>query len=257
MSDDLITSTLNGHVLHIRMNRVAKKNALDYAMYQGLADAFAAAAENSQARVVLITGDDKTFCSGNDISDFLNGKPMDDTHPLPRFMRLLANFPKPDVAGVCGPAIGIGVTMLLHCDLIYAGESARFQFPFVNIGICPEFGSTLLLPAMLGHPRAAELLLLGEMFSAEKAREAGIVNAVLADADTLAHAAAQAEKLAAKAPNALRVSKALMKRWPQELLQQVIATENQTFVPMLKMPESLEALNAFMEKRKPDFSRFE
>ena len=181
---------------------------------------------------------------------------MSPEHPLPRFMYGIANFPKPIVAAVRGPAIGIGVTMLLHCDLIYAAESARFQLPFVNIGICPELGSTLMLPAMLGHPRAAELLLLGESFTAAQAREAGIVNAVLPDGELLAHAEAQANKLAAQPPHALRTSKALLKRWTREQLQGVIAAEINSFVPLLKMPEAVEALEAFMQKRKPDFSKF-
>lgn len=257
MSESPIVTTLRERVLHVRMNRTARKNALDYAMYSGLADAFTMATRDPQVRAVLITGDSTVFCAGNDLADFQAGKPIGPDHPLPRFMKLLSEFPKPVVAGVCGPAIGIGVTMLLHCDLIYAGESARFQFPFVNIGICPEFGSTLLLPAMLGHPRAAELLLLGEMFSAATARDYGIVNQVLPDAEVLARAEAQAQKLAEKAPNAMRVSKALMKRWTQEQQRTVIEVENATFEPMLKMPESVEAVGAFLEKRKPDFSRFE
>lgn len=257
MSDALIVRELRDRVLHVRMNRAARKNALDSAMYAGLAEAFVAARKDAQVRAVLIYGDDKVFCAGNDLSDFQKGEPIGPEHPLPRFMNALSTCPKPVVAAVCGPAIGIGVTMLLHCDLIYAGENARFQFPFVNIGICPEFGSTLTLPAMLGHARAAELLLLGEMFSAAKARESGIVTAVLPDAEVLAHATAQALKLAAQAPNAMRVSKALMKRWTQDQLQAVIGVENQTFEPMLQMPEAREALQAFMDKRKPDFSRFE
>lgn len=257
MSETLIVSELRERVLHVRMNRAARKNALDSAMYAGLADAFTAARDDAQVRSVLLYGDDKVFCSGNDIADFLKGVAIGPDHPLPRFMQALSTCPKPVVAAICGPAIGIGVTMLLHCDLVYAGENARFQFPFVNIGICPEFGSTLTLPAMMGHTRAAELLLLGEMFSAAKARESGIVTAVLPDAEVLAHASTQALKLAAQAPNAMRVSKALMKRWTQEQLQTVIRTENQTFEPMLQMPEAREALSAFMEKRKPDFSDFQ
>lgn len=256
MSTPLISTDRRGHLLQVQMNRADKFNALNRAMYQGLVDALDLAASDPQIRVVLLRGADKAFCSGNDIADFVTGEPVGPEHPLPRFMYGIANFPKPIVAAVRGPAIGIGVTMLLHCDLIYAAESARFQFPFVNIGICPELGSTLMLPAMLGHPRAAELLLLGEAFSAVQAREAGIVNAVLADDAVLAHAEAQASKLAAQPPNALRTSKALLKRWTREQMQGVIAAEINSFVPLLKMPEAGEAMQAFLQKRKPDFSAF-
>ena len=256
MSQPLIGTSRHGHLLQVQMNRADKLNALNREMYQGLADALDAAAADPQVRTVLLSGADRAFCSGNDIADFVKGEPVSPEHPLPRFMYGIANFPKPIVAAVRGPAIGIGVTMLLHCDPIYAAESARFQLPFVNIGICPELGSTLMLPAMLGHPRAAELLLLGESFTAAQAREAGIVNAVLPDGELLAHAEAQANKLAAQPPHALRTSKALLKRWTREQLQGVIAAEINSFVPLLKMPEAVEALEAFMQKRKPDFSKF-
>ncbi|WP_028081395.1 enoyl-CoA hydratase [Solimonas soli] len=256
MSTEHIVTELQDRVLTIRFNRPDKKNAVSSAMYNASADAFSGASTNPEVRAVLLTGTDDCFCSGNDLGDFLNSGDAVGA-AVGRFMRSMVDCSKPIVAAVTGPAIGVGTTVLLHCDLIYAGEKTRFQMPFVNIGICPEFGSSLMLPAMMGHPRAAELVLLGEMFSAAKAREYGLVNDVLPDAEVHAHARAQALKLAAQPPQAMRTSKDLLKRWTRERVKEVIGVEINHFVPMLKQPEALEALGAFMQKRKPDFSKFE
>jgi len=256
MSTEHIVTELQDRVLTIRFNRPDKKNAATSAMYDALADAFSYAQANPEVRAVLLRGTDDCFCSGNDLGDFLNAPAGAVGESVGRFMNSMVDCTKPIVAAVTGPAIGVGTTVLLHCDLIYAGEKTRFQMPFVNIGICPEFASSLMLPAIMGHARAAELILLGEMFSAAKAREYGLINDVLPEAEVHAHARAQALKLAAQPPSAVRTSKSLLKRWTQEQKKAAIGVEIEHFVPMLKQPEALEALNAFMQKRKPDFSQF-
>ncbi|MDB5972759.1 MAG: Enoyl-CoA hydratase/carnithine racemase [Hydrocarboniphaga sp.] len=257
MSEQHIVTEIQDAVMTIRLNRADKKNALTSAMYEGLTAGFKAAAADPAVRVVLLTGSGDAFSSGNDLADFLKNTPTDAANsPVMLFMAAMSQFPKPIVAAVNGLAIGVGVTMLLHCDLVYASAKARFQMPFTNIGICPEFGSTLLLPAMMGHQRAAELTMLGEAFDAEKAKEAGIVNALVSEAELKTFARDQALKLASQPPNALRTTKALLKRWPQAALIEAIRVEAEHFMPMLKMPEALEAMGAFMQKRKPDFSQF-
>jgi len=257
MSQPLTVTELHGAVMTLRLNRADKKNALKSELYNGITAAFAEAAANPAVRVVLMTGTADSFCAGNDIVDFLQNTPTTaDDAPVMRFMRAMANFPKPIVTAVNGLAIGVGVTMLLHSDLVYAAQSAKLQMPFTNIGICPEFASSLLLPAMMGHQRAAELTMFGEPFDAQTAREVGIVNAVLPDAELAAFAMERAQKLAQQPPNALRTTKALLKRWPIEQINEAIPYEASFFMPMLKMPEAIEALGAFMQKRKPDFSRF-
>lgn len=256
MSTDHIVTELRDRIFTIRLNRADKKNAISGAMYAAMTEALNTAAADPDARVVLFTGTDGCFCSGNDLGDFLNSPADAGGGVIAKFMQAVVDMPKPMVAAVSGPAVGIGTTLLLHCDLIYAGEKTRFQLPFVNIGICPEFGSSVMMPVIMGHPRAAELILLGEPFTAAKAREYGIINDVLPDADVLAHARAQALKLAAQPPNAIRTTKSLLKRWTREQLKEVIGVEINHFAPMLQQPEAREALGAFMEKRKPDFSKF-
>lgn len=242
----------------LRINRAEKKNALTSAMYTAMADALESAASDPEVRVTVIAGTEGVFSSGNDVVDFLQLPPMDVAEaPVARFMHNLAQHPKPVVAAVAGPAVGIGTTLLLHCDLVYADGTAMFQMPFVNIGICPEFASTYLLPRLMGHPRAAELLMLGERFDAERAREYGLINAVTANGEAEARAREAALALAAKPPAALRTTKALLKQWSAEKVIHAIDTEARHFLPMLRQPEAVEALTAFTQKRKPDFSRFE
>lgn len=255
---ELITVERAERILTIRLNRADKKNALTQAMYTAMAEALDQARADAEVRVVLFAGDVEAFSAGNDMQDFLKTPPATTLadSPVGRFMYALAGFPKPVVAAVNGFAIGIGVTLLLHSDLVYAGEKARLQLPFVNIGICAEYASSLLMPRIMGHVRAAELLLLGEPFSAAKAKEYGIVNEVLPVDQVEAHARQQALKLAAQPPNAVRVTKMLMKRWTEKEVMEALPLEASHFVPMLKQPEALEALTAFVQKRKPDFSKF-
>jgi enoyl-CoA hydratase/carnithine racemase len=255
MPDNVLVA-VEERICRIQMHRPEKKNALTAAMYAALADAVLAAGADPAVRVLLIAGTESVFSAGNDIADFAGGFSMDEGSPVVRFLDALVGAAKPIVAAVNGPAIGIGTTMLLHCDLAYAGRSARFQLPFVNLGLVPEAGSSYLLPRMVGHARAAELLMLGEPFDAETARACGIVNAVVDDAEALPRALAAAHALAAKPPAALRLTKQMLKQAGGDTLRQVIRAEAEQFRARLAAPEAAEAFQAFMERRKPDFSRF-
>lgn len=254
--NDLIQSGLSDGVCTIRFNRPEKKNALNLAMYSALCKELHLAGGNDAVRVVVITGTDGCFTSGNDLADFMTVPPTGADSPVMAFLHAISTFRKPIVAAVTGSAVGIGVTMLLHCDLVYATTGAVFQLPFVNLGLCPEAGSSLLIPRLVGHQRAAELLLLGEPFSAEQACRAGLVNAVCPDAELLAMARQKALQLAVQPAAAVRLAKELLKRDYAAELQKTIADEGAQFMSRLKSPEAAEALRAFMEKRKPDFTRF-
>lgn len=256
MSEQHVVTDLSESILTLRLNRPDKKNAITSAMYAQMADALLAAAENPAVRVVLVTGTADTFSSGNDLQDFLSASGSIHDAPVARFMRTLAAFAKPVVAAVNGAAVGIGTTLLLHCDLVYAGEGTRLQLPFVNLGLCPEFCSSYVLPRMVGHAKAAELLMLGEPFGAQKALEYGLVNDVLAAADVERVAREKARRLAQQAPNALRVTKMLMKRFNEAAMREAITVELDHFGEVLRGPEVKEAVAAFMQKRQPDFSTF-
>ena len=242
-------------VLTLTFNRVERKNSINVAMYDALATAIAQAADDAATRVVVIQGHETVFSAGNDIEDFLKNKPAGDDSPVFRFLRGIAAFPKPLIAAVCGPAVGLGTTMLFHCDLVYAGDNAAFSMPFVNLGLVPEAASSLLAPRMFGHHRAAEALLLGEPFMAEAALEVGLVNRVLPPTEANAYAQQQARKLAAKPLPSLITTKALMKGgYLGEILHRM-DQEGAHFARMLGEPAAREAMTAFMEKRKPDFSK--
>ena len=251
---DILSHTEAG-VTTITLNRVDKKNSITSAMYAAMADALEQAQQDAAVRVVVIQGHATVFSAGNDIGDFLNNPPNMQESPVQRFLRGISSFTKPLVAAVCGPAVGIGTTLLFHCDLVYAGDNAAFSMPFVNLGLCPEAASSLLAPQMLGYHRAAEALLLGEPFMAEAALEVGLVNRIVPPLEANAVAQAQARKLAAKPMSALLETKRLMKKGQANLVAQQIGEENASFGRMLREPAAREALGAFMEKRKPDFSR--
>lgn len=244
-------------VCTITLNRPKKKNALSVAMYAGIVAGFDEARRRREVRVIVLRGSEGVFTAGNDLLDFMKAPPAGPDSPVSKFLAHLVACEKPLVAAVQGPAIGIGVTMLLHCDLVYAGESARFRMPFVDLGLCPEAGSSFLLPRMMGYQRAAELLLLGEPFSAQLAHDYGIVNQVLADEAVLDRASSIAATLAKKPPAAVRESKKLMRSCYSSQLEQAMAAEYQAFVAGLSSPEAAEAFRAFFEKRAPDFSKFE
>jgi enoyl-CoA hydratase/carnithine racemase len=243
-----------GGVATITLNRIARKNALTADMYAALADVFKQAQDSAEVRVVVIQGDEAVFCAGNDITDFLQNPPNNEQSPVFAFLLTLATFPKPLVASVCGPAVGIGTTLLFHCDLVYAGDNAAFSMPFVNLGLCAEGASSLLAPQMFGYHRAAEALLLGEPFYAEAALEVGLVNKVLPPSETAGYTQNVARKLAAKPLSSLLATKRLMKQAQQPAVLQAIRDEGAAFGRMLGEPAAKEAFAAFMEKRQPNFA---
>ncbi|MGE8295488.1 MAG: enoyl-CoA hydratase [Pseudomonas sp.] len=247
----------DGGLLTLRMNRPDKKNALTRAMYAGMAAALDEADTDRSVRVVLLTGGESCFTSGNDVADFIQAPPSGLNSEVFQFMRALFDFSKPVVAAVAGPAVGIGTTLLLHCDLVYVARDAQLKMPFVSLGLCPEYGSSLILPQLLGHARAAELLLLGESFSGEQAAQWGIANQALDDgAAALAKARETALRFLQLAPSAVVDSKRLMRAPGREELRRVIEEEGALFGQRLRSPEAIEALTAFMQRRKADFSRF-
>lgn len=252
---DILVHTEAG-ISTITFNRVEKKNSITTTMYATLADLLEAAATDSAVRVVVLQGDVAVFSAGNDIGDFLENPPSTLDAPVFRLLRAVATFPKPLLAAVCGPAVGIGTTLLFHCDLVYAGDNAAFSMPFVNLGLCPEAGSSLLVPQMLGYHRAAEALLLGEPFFAEAALEVGLVNRVVPPTECNAVAQAQARKLAAKPLSALVETKRLLKLGHTSAVLERMAQEAQSFVRMLSEPAAREAFSAFVQKRRPDFQAF-
>lgn len=251
---EILVHTEDG-VRTVSFNRLERKNSITAAMYAALADAVEQAAHDAAVRVLVFQGHETVFSAGNDIGDFLNQPPTGQDAPVWRFMRALATCPKPVIAAVNGPAVGIGTTLLFHCDLVYAGDNAAFSMPFVNLGLCPEFASSLLVPQMFGYHRAAEALLLGEPFMAEAALETGLVNRVLPPTETNAYAQAQARKLAAKPLASLVESKRLMKKGQAAQVLAQMGEEGASFGRMLREPAAREAFGAFMEKRRPDFSK--
>ena len=253
MSDKVIYRSGDG-VAEVRLNRPEKKNAILGEMYAAMADGILAAEADAGVRALVIGGEGGSFTAGNDLSDFLNRPGSDETPPVRRFMVALSRAEKPVVAAVDGLAIGIGTTLLLHCDLVVASTRSRFQTPFVNLGLVPEFASSMLLPARLGPQRAAELLLLAEFMDAATAKDFGLVNRVVEPAELDATAMDLARRLSAKPPEAMRQSKRLMREDPDRVLQRMEA-ENEVFSRLLGSPEAREAFTAFLEKRAPDFSK--
>lgn len=251
-----IRTEVDDGVQTITFDRPDKKNAITAAMYQALADALHAAEHDPAVRVVLIAGHASIFTAGNDLEDFRSSPPHSDDSPVFRFLQVISTMGKPIVAAVRGAAIGIGTTLLLHCDLVYAGRGAKFSLPFVQLGLCPEAASSLLLPQLLGYRQAAAKLLLGEPFGADEALAIGFVNAVLEDDAVLAHARAQAGKLAALPATSIRTTKWLMKQDAAADVAARMQKEGQAFREMLGAPEAKEAFAAFFEKRKPDFRQF-
>jgi enoyl-CoA hydratase/carnithine racemase len=249
-----IRCVLEGGVLEVEIHRPGKRNALTPAMYKGLAEAMERAAREDAVRVVLIVGQRDVFTSGNDISDFLQRPPSAES-PVSQFLQRILAAEKPIVAGVNGMAVGIGTTMLLHCDYVVAGEGALFSVPFVNLGLCPEAASSLLLPAAIGHKRASEMLLFGERVPAARALEWGLVNQVVADAQVREVALGRARALAAKPAASVRTTKALLRRF-KPIAAEVMLEEGREFSRLLHEPAAREALTAFVEKRTPDPEKY-
>lgn len=251
---DLLIDRTDG-VMTMTLNRLDKKNSLTRAMYAAMAAALAQADADAALRAVVIQGHETIFCAGNDIGDFLNRSAATQESPAFEFLRAISTFSKPLLAAVCGPAVGVGSTMLFHCDLVYAGDNAAFSMPFVNLGLCPEAASTHLAPQLMGHGRAAEALLLGEPFSAETALEMGLISRIVPPTEAAALAQRQARKLAAKPLRALIETKRLMKKSQASLVAERMAEEGASFARLLQEPAAQEAFTAFMEKRRPDFSK--
>jgi enoyl-CoA hydratase/carnithine racemase len=245
----------NAGVRTITLNRPEKKNAFTIAMYAQCVAALQDAAKDDAVRVVLFTGNGSSFTAGNDLFDFMNNPPTGEDSPVMQFLYTLIDYDKPVVVAVEGNAVGIGVTMLLHCDLVYASETARFTTPFVSLGLVPEGASSFLLPRIAGHAKAAEFLLLAEPVDAKTAGEMGVVTRVIAPGELLAFARAKAQRLAELPPGSVREAKRLMRAPLREKIKQVVAEEAVQFAMKLGSPEAMEAFQAFFEKRKPDFSK--
>ncbi|HCX32567.1 MAG TPA: enoyl-CoA hydratase [Rhodocyclaceae bacterium] len=255
MSEQVIVEVQDA-ILRIQINRPEKKNALLPPMYAAMAQALEAVNADPDVRVALIHGIPGAFTAGNDLADFLDNPPKRSDAPVFRFLNALTGVHKPLIAAVSGVAVGVGTTMLLHCDFVYAAPDARFRLPFVHLGLCPEAASSLLLPRLAGHVRAAEALMLGEAFDAEKARSLGLINAIVPAERLLATAMEVAGKLAALPAGSLRATKFLMKTAQAQEVERHMSLEAENFKLRLDSPEAREAFSAFLEKRKPDFSRF-
>jgi enoyl-CoA hydratase/carnithine racemase len=254
MAENILVSFEN-RILSIRIDRPDKKNALTRAMYIAMTEALRHAEQDPSVRVILLAGSEDCFTAGNDIADFASAKPGEAPVAI-EYLRALAETTKPVVAAVAGVAIGIGTTMLLHCDLVYAASNARFQLPFVNLGLCPEAGSSFILPAMVGHHRAAELIMFGDPFGADLARDIGLVNQVFGSSELAAAAIERARQLSRKPPGALAKTKVLLKSGADQAIRQAMARETEQFAALLQGPEAKEAMMAFLQRRKPDFLKF-
>ena len=255
MTDHILITTADA-VTTLQLNRPEKKNALTAAMYQALADGLTAAEADPAVRVAVIRGTDGCFTGGNDLMDFMQHPPTGEDSSVGQFLKAIATFSKPLVAIADGVAIGVGTTLLLHCDLVYLGANARLKLPFVNLGLCPEAASSLLLPRLVGTAKASELLLLGREFNASEAVSMGLANAKFESADLLDGAMAIVHQLAAQPPEAVRVSKALIRGRDRDAVAEVMRVEFEQFTARLMSPEAAEAFQAFAEKRAPDFSKF-
>ncbi|MEL6341789.1 MAG: enoyl-CoA hydratase-related protein [Myxococcota bacterium] len=237
------------------ISRPDKKNALTGAMYGALTAALAAGEANADVRVHYITGVPGIFTAGNDMASFLD--PTGGFQKVLGFLDAIQKAEKPLIVAVTGIAVGVGVTMLLHADLVYAARSATFRTPFVDLGVVPEAGSSLLMPQIMGYPRAARMLLLGERFSAQEAFQSGLISQIFEDDALETEAFQRAIRLSQRAPEAVRLSKSLMKRHHKDLVEQTMKTESALFFERLKSPELREAVSAFLEKRPADFSNLD
>jgi enoyl-CoA hydratase/carnithine racemase len=242
----------SGSVLDVSFNRPAKKNALTMSMYATFAALLNDAAKDDGIRVVLVHGAGDSFTAGNDLGDFLKNPPAPGDSPQQRLIDALVRFDKPLVAAVHGAAVGSGTTMLPHFDFVYAGESAEFQMPFVNLALVPEFAASYSVPAQLGYLAAAELILLGRPFDARRALDLGFVTGVVSDDAVLPTARETAERLAKQPAGALQASKRLLKRSLREPLEAAAKAEGQEFTSRVRSAEAREAFTAFFEKRRQE-----
>ena len=248
-----VTTHQDGAVLCIGLNRPHRKNALTNAMYGALNEGLTLARQSPDIRTVLIQSTGDCFCAGNDLADFAAKPAVDPESNVVQFLNALIDFPKPLLASVQGPAVGIGSTLLLHCDLVYASPEATFSFPFIHLALVPEAGSTWLLPRLMGHAKAAEFLLLGQACDAPTAKDVGLINAVVPRPELADTALRQATALAARAPQAMQHTKALLKRATRQPLREAMSAELDLFAQQLQSEECQEAIRAFFEKRPPNF----
>lgn len=253
MADEIL-QTRSGPVLELRFDRPDKKNAITVDMYAALADALRSAAADDAIRVVTLTGSGGSFTAGNDLRDFQQAPGGGGDRPVAHFLQAISTFPKAIVAGVAGPCVGVGTTMLLHCDLVLAAPSALFSLPFVDLGLVPEAGSSLLLPRLIGRQRAAKHLILGEPFDADTALAYGLAAEVVEEGALEERLLATAQRIAAKPPEAVRLTKQLLREDPAAIAER-IAEESRLFGERLQSAEAAEAFAAFFRKRGPDFSR--
>lgn len=253
---ELVQSELSGGILQISLNRPDKKNALTSDMYAALVAALERVASDRSIKVIHLTGVGDAFTAGNDLADFVDPAGMAGNPPVHRFIKALPHVEVPIVAAVNGLAVGVGVTLLLHCDFVYAAADAVFSTPFVDLGVVPEAGSSMLMPRQMGYLDAARMLLLGDKMCAEDARACGLVTEVVDNKLLLEKSLATAAALAAKPPSALRAAKRLMRRQDESMAERM-QLEFELFATGLQSPEAAEAMTAFFEKRAPDFSRFE
>jgi enoyl-CoA hydratase/carnithine racemase len=251
-----INTSIHNNVARIEIARPEKKNAITAAMYSTLAKALADAQAEPAVRAILIHGAPDIFTAGNDLEDFMQRPPTGNDAPVFAFMQALKNAEKPVVAAVAGAAVGIGTTLLLHCDLVYAADNAKFSMPFVSLGLCAEFASSILVPANAGYVRAAEKLLLGEPFDVAEAIDMRIVNRALPPGELLAYAQGRAERFNLLPPDAVRTTKRLMRAGRAQLTDQAMAAEGKEFTRLLSSDQAKEAFSAFFERRKPDFAKF-
>ncbi len=253
---DRVSTQLRGRAQWIILERPERLNALDQEMYRAMTRALVAASKDPQVRVVVFAGEGRAFCAGNDLKDFASGSLDPEHSPVMAFLREIAAFPKPVLALVHGMAVGIGTTLLLHCDQVIAASDAQFSLPFAQLGLVPEAGSSLLVPALVGHRKAFSWLVLGERFGAEEAMQAGLVNRVVPGEGIRAAGQELADRIAALPPAAVRESKALLRHPRSAAVRQAMAQEAEVFARQLAGPEAEEAMVAFFEKRAPDFSSF-
>ncbi len=247
MSEPVLVSHLDA-VCELRLNRPEKRNAITLVMYEALCRALGEAEANPAVRAVLLSGEGAGFCAGNDLHDFLGSPSLTPEHPAMRFMRQVATLSKPLLAAVHGQAVGIGVTLLLHCDLVVAARNARFSLPFVTLGLVPELGSSLLLPRLVGTQRAAELLLLGRPFDAASAQGYGLVNRVVEDSELVAEARRLAADIARQPAGALAATRRLLRGDPQAILAR-IEEEARIFGQQLQSEEFRAGVRAFLAGR--------
>jgi len=250
-----IRASVQDAIACIEIARPERKNAITAEMYGQLAQALTGAQQDPAVCAIVLHGAPTVFCAGNDIQDFLQRPPTSHDAEAVRFMQALAGQEKPVIAAVNGAAVGIGTTLLMHCDLVYCADDAMFSMPFVSLGLCPEFAASLLVPLSAGYHKAAEKLLLGEPISADEALDMGIVNRLVPPGQVLEYAMHQARRFRALPPAAVRASKRLLKAGWRTAVEHTMATELDAFRTLLGSAESREAFNAFLERRKPDFAR--